>query len=86
MLDQANGAHPGVWWWVKADGCDLTSGSGESMRHTWTGDVDVHVYDGKLEALFDEYMGWREFVEGLGMRARGGDGISARIARRLKRS
>ena len=70
VLDRANEAHPGVWWWVKGDGTDVIAGLGESVKHVWSGDVDLT--NGKLQALYDEYLQRRSFwVEG-----RGG-GISA---------
>ena len=46
MLDEAAKHHPNPWWWLKADGCDITSGLAESMRGVWTGDVDLN--DGGL--------------------------------------
>jgi len=65
VLDQANKAHPGVWWWVKGDGCDLKSGLGESLSHVWSGDEDL--CDGKLPALYSNYHDRREFVQKLGL-------------------
>ena len=38
-----------MWWWVKGDGCDLTSGLGESVSHEWSGDENL--CDGKLHCL-----------------------------------
>ena len=70
VLEEANKAHPGVWWWVKGDGCDITAGLGESVRYIWSGDVDLA--DGKLQALYDEYLRRRMFVEGLGLDGRQG--------------
>ena len=70
VLEEANKAHPGVWWWIKGDGCDITSGLGESVKHIWSGDVDLG--DGKLQALHDEYRKRRHFVEGLGLDGRQG--------------
>ena len=70
VLKEANKAHPGVWWWVKGDGCDITAGLGESTRHVWSGDVDLA--DGKLQALYDEYLKRRKFIEGLGLDGRQG--------------
>ena len=34
---------------MKGDGCDLTSGLGESVSHEWSGDEDL--CDGKLHCL-----------------------------------
>lgn len=46
MLDEAVQSHPNAGWWVKkADGTDLVSGLGESIRGEWSGDVDLN--DGK---------------------------------------
>ena len=41
VLDEAARSHPEVWWWVKGDGCDVTSGLQESVDHKWSGDVDL---------------------------------------------
>ena len=32
VLDEASRTHPNVWWWIKADGCDLVEGLGESTK------------------------------------------------------
>ena len=40
------------------------------MRHIWSGDEDL--CDGKLQALYSEYIQRREFVDGLGLRGRRG--------------
>ena len=48
-MDEAARSHPEVWWWVKGDGCDVTSGLQESVYHKSS---DVHLGDGKLQALF----------------------------------
>ena len=69
-MDRANEAHPGVWWWVKGDGTDVIAGLGESVKHVWSGDVDLA--DGKLQALYDEYLQRRSFIEGLGLGGRQG--------------
>ena len=70
MLDEANRAHPGVWWWIKADDCNIRAGLGESVKKICSGDVDLA--DGKLPALYDQYIKRRAFVEGLGLEGRGG--------------
>ena len=70
MLDEANRAHPGVWWLVKGDGCDIRAGLGESLTHIWSGDVDM--CDGSLPKLYQTYMNRRSFVEGLGLGDRRG--------------
>lgn len=64
-MDRANEAHPGVWWWVKGDGTNVIAGLGESAKHVWSGDVDLA--DEKLQALYDEYLQRRSFIEGLGL-------------------
>lgn len=70
VLDKANKAHPGVWWWVKGDGTDIVAGLGESVKHVWSGDVDVA--DGKLQALYHCYLEHRSLIEGLGLDGRQG--------------
>ena len=52
MLDEAAHAHPGSWWWIKADGADLVSGLGESVNGLWSGDVDLA--DGALAKVRHE--------------------------------
>ena len=47
VLDDAARIHPDEWWWIKADGADLFSGLGTSVRGVWSGDVDLA--DGKLQ-------------------------------------
>ena len=59
-----------MWWWVKGDGTDITAGLGESVKHVWSGDVDLAV--GKLQALYDEYLQRQSFIEGLGLGGRQG--------------
>lgn len=70
VLEEANKAHPGVWWWVKGDGCDITTGLGESVRNVWSGDVDLG--DGKLQALYNGYLKRRKYMKGLGLDGRQG--------------
>lgn len=56
-------------WWIKADACDLRKGlRDESMRHEWAGDSDLG--DGKLQALYQDYMARRTFYSGLGLKDR----------------
>lgn len=52
-MDEAAKAHPNTWWWVKADGADLVSGLGESVRGVWSGDVDLN--DGALKKAYDQH-------------------------------
>lgn len=57
-----------MWWWIKGDGCDITAGLRESMRHDWSGDVDLG--DGELPALYAEYMKRRVFIQSIGLEGR----------------
>ena len=50
MLEEANAAHPSAWWWIKADGADLLSGLGESVKGEWSGDIDLN--DGSIQQLY----------------------------------
>ena len=50
-LDEACQSHPHTWWWLKGDGCDISSGIHD---HNWKGDVDLA--DGTLESLFTDYI------------------------------
>ena len=59
-MDEAIRSHPEVLWWVKGDGCDVTSGLRESVDHKCSGDVDLG--DGKLQALFLEYTDHQNFI------------------------
>ena len=61
VLDEAARTHPGVWWWVKADGCDLVEGLGESVNLVWSGNVDR-----KLR-LYKRYREQLDFIGTLGM-------------------
>ena len=65
MLDQAASIHPNSWWWVKADGVDLVSGLGESMRMEWSGDVDLN--GGSLQQKYNAYIQRLDFIKGLGL-------------------
>ncbi|XP_065914473.1 uncharacterized protein [Dysidea avara] len=53
VLDDAAKAHPDAWWWLKADGCDISKGLKESVKQQWSGDVDLN--DGSLQKQFAEY-------------------------------
>ena len=59
-----------MWWWIKGDGCNITAGLGETVRHVWNGDVDLAYW--KLQALYEEYIKRRTFVGGLGLEGRQG--------------
>lgn len=65
MLEQAASTHPTSWWWIKADGVDLVTGLGESMRMDWSGDVDLN--DGKLEQQYQSYIDRLHFIDSLGL-------------------
>ena len=65
ILDEAARSHPEVWWWVKGDGCDVTSGLQESVDHKWSGDVDLG--NGKVQALFIEYTDRQKFISNIGL-------------------
>ena len=63
-MDEAARVHPESWWWIKADGCDLVSGLGESVRGEWNGDVDLN--DGAISHLYNEYQQHLDFVTSIG--------------------
>ena len=54
ILDEAHQVCPNSQWWIKADGCDLVSGLGESVQQVWGGDVDLA--DGKMQKMHDAYL------------------------------
>lgn len=68
QLSEATRTHPGVQWWVKADGCDLVEGLGESVNLDWSGDVDMN--DGKLHQLYKHYRERLNFIGSLGIKER----------------
>ena len=45
-LKTAKRRNPNGRWWIKADARDMRAGVMESMRHEWSGDVDLG--DGQL--------------------------------------
>jgi len=51
VLDEAARAHPNTWWWIKADGADVLSGLGESVKGEWSGDLN----DGSTQQLYTNY-------------------------------
>lgn len=65
MLDRAASIHPDCWWWVKADGVDLVSGLGESVKGEWSGDIDLN--DGALQRQYEEYQKQLEHINGCGL-------------------
>ena len=71
VIDEAAKAHPNSWWWVKADGCDLVSGLGESTRCVWSGDIDLN--DGELSKLRESYQKRLDFIGGTGLDERSGN-------------
>ena len=50
---------------MKADGCDLVEGLGESVNLDWSGDVDKN--DRKLQQLYKHYSERLDFIRTLGM-------------------
>lgn len=71
VLDEAVRVHPNSWWWIKADGCDIVSGIGESVSGQWSGDVNMD-----QEALQTSYQNYQEkldFVKNIGLGQRKDD-------------
>lgn len=64
ILDEAARIHPDSWWWLKADGCDLTSGLSESVSGKWSGDVNID--QEALKKLYQAYQNKLSFVSELG--------------------
>lgn len=77
-------AHPTAWWWLKADGCDIVEGLKESLKHEWSGDVDLN--DGKLAKLHDEYMIRRKFIESVVINDKRGKPSILSDVQKLKKS
>lgn len=65
VLDDAARAHPDSWWWLKADGCDITKGLMESTKLQWSGDVDLN--DGSLQKQYKAYRERLAFAAKLGL-------------------
>ena len=57
--------HPGAWWWLKADGCDINKGLKESAKLKWSGDVDLS--DGSLQEQYDNYKKHLERAKTVGL-------------------
>ena len=55
-------------WWLKADGVDVVSGLGESVRLEWSGDVDLN--DGSMQRSHEAYIQRLKFIEKIGLRER----------------
>ena len=68
MLNKIAKENLGGRFWIKADGCDVSKGLRESMRHEWAGDTDIG--DGALQRLNDIYNKRRDFCCKLGIGAR----------------
>lgn len=64
VLDEAVKVHPNSWWWVKADGCDLTSGLSESVNGKWSGDVNID--QEALNKLYQAYQDKLSFLKKIG--------------------
>ena len=67
VLDAAAKGSPGVYWWIKGDGCDLIEGLGESVSGPvmWT-------YTGDLQRAYDKYKSKLELISGIGLVSRQG--------------
>ena len=66
VLDELAQSNPDVWWWLKADGCDITKGLKESVKLKWSGDVDLN--DGKLQEQYEQYKKRLELAEKAGLK------------------
>ena len=66
VLEEATCAHPNAWWWIKADGVDLLSGLGESVKGEWSGDVDLN--DGSTQQLYKSYGKQLDFLDGISVK------------------
>ena len=66
VLEEATCAHPNAWWWIKADGVDLLSGLGESVKGEWSGDVDLN--DGSTQQLYKSYRKQLDFLDGISVK------------------
>ncbi|XP_065900800.1 uncharacterized protein [Dysidea avara] len=65
VLDEAAKSNPDAWWWLKADGCDITKGLKESVKLQWSGDVDLN--DGSLQKQCDAYNKRLKMAENAGL-------------------
>ena len=66
VLEEGARAHPNVWWWIKADGADLLSGLGESVKGEWSGDVDLN--DGSTQQLYKSYRKQLDILDGISVK------------------
>ena len=65
VLDEVAQSNPDVWWWLKADGCDITKGLKESIKLKWSGDVDLN--NGKLQEQYERYKKCLELAQKAGL-------------------
>ena len=68
VLEMVHKENPCGRWAFKADGCDIHKWLRESVKHKWSGDVDL--VDGKLQRLYSSYIARRKFVECFGLGCR----------------
>lgn len=52
-------------WWIKADGCDILPGIGQSVSGIWSGDVDHN--DGALQCQYNAYKHRLKCIQNLKM-------------------
>ena len=71
ILDEAARVHPSSWWWIKADGCDVVSGLGESVSGEWSGDVNLK--QDILDSAYKKHKERLEWVTHLGLDERRND-------------
>lgn len=64
-MDEAARIHPSSWWWIKADGCDIVSGIGESVSGQWSGDVNMD--EDALKKCYEKYQEKLDFVKKMGL-------------------
>ena len=65
FLDEVAQSNPDAWWWLKANGCDITKGLKESVKLQWSSDVDLN--DGYLQEQYDRYKKRLELAEKAGL-------------------
>jgi len=52
LLVEAAKSNPEAWWWLKADGCDITKNLKELVKQQWSGDIDLN--DGCFQQKYDD--------------------------------
>ena len=67
-LDKAAELHPDALWWIKADGCDIVAGLGDSVTKKWSRDVDLN--DGLLLEKYTKYTERLSFISSIGLKER----------------